>query len=111
MENWYRPLRAWYKDDRPRLDLSELPDRDFDAVIEVGLLNSEIVGSQLVMQVMIKWFDGTDELQGRVRHHALPAVGSPEELFGRQGEEFKRLFEETSRELVRDCLTDIVAMR
>ena len=112
MENWYRPLRAWYNDERPQLDLSELRDREFDAVIEIGLTNYEIVDNQLVMQVMVKWFDdAAGEPLGRARHHAIPTVGSPDEMFGNHGEGFKRLFGETGRELVRNCLTEVVGAR
>ena len=112
MENWYRPLRAWYNDERPQLDLSELRDREFDAVIEIGLMNYEIADNRLMMQVMVKWFDdAAGEPLGRARHHAIPTVGSPDEMFGNQGEEFKRLFRETGRELVRSCLTEVVGAR
>ena len=106
MENWYGPLRAWYNDDRARLDFASLADRDFDAVIEVGLLNFEFSGGEFVIQVMIKWFDGASgELQGRSRDYAFPHVASPEELFRNEGEKFKRLFDETGRELVRGMAT------
>lgn len=107
MENWLAPIRRWYNAELSAVEYTGLAE-PVDAVLEIGLLNYELHGGLLVMQVMIKLIDpATKQVVGRARNAAFPDTGSLEELLKNDGRRFQQLFTETATKLVNKSLNDL----
>jgi len=107
MENWYRPIRAWYSDETVGVDYRS--DLGTNAVVlEIGLLNYEWHTDRLVVQVMMRLVDvKTGRVIGRTRHWAYPSVGRAIELLANDNARLKTVFGETARPLVAAGLKDL----
>jgi hypothetical protein len=108
MENWYGPIRRWYAEDQSSLDYSQIVSGDVDVVLELGLLNYELSGGILLMQVMLKMIDPTTgNTLGRIRNGAYPQVASFNELMANDGKEFKETFSRIGQGLIDESLKEI----
>jgi|GEM_PF-1900876 len=95
MENWYAPLRAWYKQDVSTVNIEKYQLQGVDTLLEVGILNYEIFRGCFLMQVLTKMVNvssGKVVAKARSIVENPPPIGSPEELFRNQGERFKKIF-------------------
>ena len=109
MENWYAPLRKWYNQDRPALIPEEYNRQDIDAFLEIGILNYEfITGNKLSIQVLTKLVSvSSGKVEARNRSYAQVQLGTPEELFRNQGEQFKQILMSVGGRLLESNLRQI----
>src|SRR5262245_22116105 len=106
MENWMRPLRAWYAEETAGADLQV--DTGTDTLLEISLLNYEWHTRRLVVQVMMRLVDIlTRRVIGRTRDLAYPEVGRAVELLANDAAALKTVFVNTSRPLVAAGLKDL----
>lgn len=94
MENWYAPLREWYNQDKPALNSEEYNQQDIDAALEIGIINYEVItGNKLSIQVFTKLVSvSSGKVEARNRSYAQVQLGTPQELFRNQGQQFKKIF-------------------
>lgn len=108
MENWLAPLRDWYNNSAPILEYRSSGFEPLSSVLEVGILNYELTDQHLLLQVMVKVIDpSTGKLLGRVRAASRVPLANYDHVFANGGAEYKGTFAATSRELVRQCLTEL----
>jgi len=108
MENWYAPIRAWYNESPslPHYDRSH--ERVTDVILEVGLLNYELYGNNLILHVMVKLVDTrTGRIIGRVRNSGILEVGSTKDLFLNDALGFKDAFSTLGFRLLNECLINM----
>ena len=111
MENWMAPIRAWYNNTEPVSDYSALSSDQPTYVLEVGILNYEIVGGKLLLQVNIKLIDPSNGgVIGRARAADpphMPTVDPLDQAFADDGKIFKEVFASEGRKLVKECLAEL----
>ncbi len=108
MENWLAPIRAWYNENESSFGYVQLPNKDTDAVVEVGIANYEMVGGELLIQVMSKLIDpATGRVLGRSRNGSYVDAPPMDELFGNEGQIYKELFAQTTRGLIAANLKEL----
>jgi hypothetical protein len=112
MENWLAPIRAWYNDTRPVPRPEAATPGRRTLVLEVGILNYEIMGDDLLLQVMVKLIDpASGAVIGRARAavapKAMPHVGPLDAAFAGSADVFKRIVVTQSRMLVHACLVQL----
>ena len=93
MENWFRPLRKWYKQSTSALSREELDRQDADAVLEVGVLNYTFIrGNYFSFQVMSRLVTVKDGVvRARARSFVGMEVENPRRLFDDEAKGFKQL--------------------
>ena len=90
MENWLGPIRDWYNENKSSYGYVKLPNKNVDAVLEVGIANYEIVFDGLVVQVMSKLIDpATGRVLGRSRNYSYVDTPPMENLFDDEGQIYK----------------------
>ena len=108
MENWLAPLRDWYNRSDPEFDYQKRGLDPSSYVIEVGILNYELTGQHLLLQVMVKLIEpSSGKLIGRARAASRVPLPDYERLFANDGAEYKAIFATTGKELVRQCLFEL----
>ena len=107
MENWYRPIRAWYED--TATDVRYQTETGPDAmVLEVGLLNYEWNTANLSIQVMLRLVDAeTGQLIGRTRRWKVQKVGRATDVLTPDNARLKTEFTQITRPLVAEALKDL----
>lgn len=106
MENWLKPIRAWYAEETAAADLQVKSGTD--TLLEISLLNYEWHTHRFVVQVMMRVVDvPTGRVIGRTRNWAYPAVGRAAELLANDSAALKTVFVETTRPLVAAGLKDL----
>ncbi|MDH4266970.1 MAG: hypothetical protein OEW45_15170 [Deltaproteobacteria bacterium] len=107
MENWYAPLRAWYKRDVSTVNTEKYQLQGVDTLLEVGILNYEIFRGNFLMQVLTKMVSvssGKVVAKARSIVESPPPIGPPEEVFRNQGERFKKIFMNEGRKQLNENL-------
>jgi hypothetical protein len=109
MENWLAPIRAWYNDTTPAPCRDAVPTVGASYRLEVGILNYEIIGDRLLLQVMMKVVDcSSGAVVGRsraaVEPGSMPRVAPFAETFAGDAAPFKEIVSAQCRPLVRTCL-------
>ncbi len=108
MENWLAPIRAWYNENKSSYGYVKLPNKNVDAVLEVGIANYEIVFDGLVVQVMSKLIDpATGRVLGRSRNYSYVDTPPMENLFDDEGQIYKEFFAQTTRDLIAANLKEL----
>jgi len=108
MENWYKPIRAWYAEDHAGRRYAQSPASDHVLILETGLLNYEWEGSRLIVQVLMKLVDPrTGQVIGRVRKGAGRKVGPVEKVLADGVAPLKDIFADMTRPLVAAALQDL----
>jgi hypothetical protein len=111
MENWYAPIRAWYNDNEPDPYYVDPPSAQGAFVLEVAVLNYELSGDHLLLQVMVRLIDTRDGRPiGRARAGNawhMPEFDSIDEAFSGEALPFKAVLTTEARLLVRDCLVQL----
>ncbi len=108
MENWLAPIRAWYNENKSSYGYVKLPNKDVDAVLEVGIANYEIVFDGLLVQVMSKLIDpATGRILGRSRNGSLVDAPPMEKLFDDEGQIYKEFFAQATRDLIAENLKEL----
>jgi hypothetical protein len=111
MENRMAPTRAWYNNTEPVSDYAALSSGQPTYVLEVAILNYEITGGKLLLQVNIKVIDPSNgHVIGRARAAnpwRMPTVDPLDQAFADDGKIFKEVFANEGRKLVRECLTEL----
>ena len=108
MENWLAPIRAWYNENETSFGYVALPNKDTDAVVEVGIANYEMVWGGLLIQVMSKLVDpATRRVLGRSRNGSLVEAPPMDELFGSEGKIYKEFFAQATRSLIAANLKEL----
>jgi hypothetical protein len=98
MENWLRPIRAWYAEETAGTGLQV--EIGTDTLLEVSLLNYEWHTHRFVVQVMMRLVDvRPGRVIGRTRDWAYPEVGRAAELLAKDGAVLKTVFIKTTRPL------------
>ena len=108
MENWYAPIRAWYNESAslPHYDRSR--EIVTDVILEVGMLNYELYGDNLILHVMVKLLDKrTGRIIGRARNSGMLEVGSAKDLFLNDALGFKDAFSTLGFRLLNECLINM----
>jgi hypothetical protein len=105
MENWYAPIRAWYNE-TPSLPYYERShEKVTDVILEVGILNYELYGDNLILHVMVKLLDTrTGRIIGRARNSGMLEVDSVKDLFLNDALGFKDAFSTLGFRLLNECL-------
>ena len=108
MENWLAPIRAWYNEIKSSYGYVKLPNKNVDAVLEVGIANYEIVFDGLVVQVMSKLIDpATGRVLGRSRNGSYVDAPPMENLFDDEGQIYKEFFARVTRDLIAANLKEL----
>jgi hypothetical protein len=108
MENWYRPIRAWYAEDSAGGRYAQAAAANHRAILEVGLINYEWEGSRFIVQVLMKLIDPrTGQVIGRTRRGAARRVGPVERVLADGVAPLKDLFADMTRPLVATALQDL----
>lgn len=108
MENWMAPIRAWYNEDQSSFDYVQLPNKNTDAVVEVGISNYEMLRGGIVIQVMSKLVDPTNKrVLGRSRNHVIEKIPPIKVLFGNEGQNYKEFFAQVTRDLIAANLKEL----
>lgn len=108
MENWLAPIRAWYNENKSSYSYVKLPNKNVDAVLEVGIANYEIVIDGLVVQVMSKLIDpATGRVLGRSRNYSYVDTPPMENLFDDEGQIYKEFFARVTRDLIAANLKEL----
>ena len=104
IQNWLKPIRAWYSAETSDVTYDEARARN-DIVLEVGLLNFELAGGKrFVIQVVMRLVDPrTGGVIGRSRDWAYPKMEARELLAG-DAARLKEAFTSITRPLVASCL-------
>jgi hypothetical protein len=106
MENWLRPIRAWYAEETAGTDLQVEPGTD--TLLELSLSNYEWHTHRFVVQVMMRLVDvRSGRVIGRTRDWAYPEVGRAVELLANDSAGLKTVFVNTARPLVAAGLKDL----
>jgi hypothetical protein len=106
MENWFRPIRAWYAEETAGTDLQV--EIGTDTLLEVSLLNYEWHTRRFVVQVMMRVVDvQTRRVIGRTRNWAYPEVGRAAELLANDRAALKTVFVNAARPLVAAGLKEL----
>jgi len=106
MENWLRPIRAWYAEETAGTDLQV--ETGTDTLLEISLLNYEWHTHRFVVQVMMRLVDvRTGRVIGRTRDWAYPEVGRAAELLANDSAALKTVFVKTARPLVATGLKEL----
>ena len=106
MENWYKPIRAWYNDEAADLVYADVTV-DTDAVLEVGLLNFEVAGPRLIVRVMMRFLaPKTGRLIGRAEKASITKLADIRAVVT-QSERFRETFASITRPLVTACLGNL----
>jgi hypothetical protein len=106
MENWYKPIRAWYNDEAADFIYSDVTV-DTDTVLEVGLLNFEVAGPRLIVRVMMRLLaPKTARLIGRSEKASITKLTDIRDVVT-QPERFRETFATISRPLIAACLRDL----
>jgi hypothetical protein len=104
MENWMGPIRDWYNSSPSEVNYGGVPE-DVVAVLEIGVLNYEVTGNTLLLQVLLRLVDPeTKEVLGRARSWKQIKIGRPEEAFANEAEIFKERFAYWGSQLVANAL-------
>ena len=104
MENWLGPIRSWYASEPSEVDYAGVAD-DASNVLEIGILNYEVTGSQLLLQVMMKLVDPrTRTVVARSREWKSFEIGDPDVAFANEGRTFKEKFAYWGEQLVGQAL-------
>ena len=103
MENWLAPIRAWY-DTTPTACRDAVPTVGASFRLEVGILNYEIVGDRLLLQVMMRVVDcSSGAVVGRsraaVEPGSMPRVAPIAESFAGDAAAFKEIVSAQCRPL------------
>ena len=108
MENWLKPIRAWYNENQSSFGYVALQNKEVDAVLEVGIANYEIVFDGLLIQVMSKLIDpATGRILGRSRNGWLVDAPPMENLFDDEGQIYKEFFAQATRDLIAENLKEL----
>jgi len=103
MENWMKPIRAWYNADRSPFSYSDQPDSG--VVLEIGLSNYEMSLGLFSIQVMVKVVDpATGMVIANARKFSNTRIEELDSLFEDGAAAFKQLFREITAELVQECI-------
>jgi hypothetical protein len=103
MENWMKPLRAWYNADRSPFSYPDQPDSG--VVLEVGLSNYEMSLGLFTIQVMVKVVDpATGMVIANARKFSSTKIDELDSLFEDEAAAFKQLFREITAELVQESI-------
>jgi hypothetical protein len=112
MENWYKPIRAWYAEDNAGARYAQSATGHHGAILEVGLINYEWEGSRFMVQILMKLIDpGTGQVIGRTRRYAARKVGPVEKVLADGVAPLKALFADMTRPLVAAALHDLGLIR
>ena len=107
-ENWQAPLRAWFNEDESSFDHVRYTNKNIDAVVEVGILNYEMFGGGLLIQVASKLVNPTNKrVLGRSRNGVLAEAPPNDILFGNEGRNYKEFFAKTTRDLIAANLKEL----
>jgi hypothetical protein len=109
MENWLAPIRAWYNDTTPAPCRDAAPSGGASYRLEVGIVNYEITGDRLLLQVMMKVIDCPGgavigRSRAAVEPESMPRVGPFAETFAGDATAFKQIVAASCRPLVSTCL-------
>ncbi|HEY3488979.1 MAG TPA: hypothetical protein VGK27_02520 [Candidatus Deferrimicrobiaceae bacterium] len=111
MENWYAPLRAWYNADAREAAPGEEGAKP-DAFLEIGIINYELMWTDLLLQVTTKLVDGkTGKVIGRTRNYDYVNVGDPKRVFADNAAVFKDKFSGMGFVLIEKCLKEMHLVR
>ncbi len=112
MENWYKPIRAWFNDDNAGVGYEELVT-DHGVILEIGLITYEWHGPYFWAQVLMKVVDPrTGQVIGRARHFTgRRKVGPFEEVLANDVAPLKEIFAEVTRPPVAAMLQDLGLIR
>ncbi len=106
MENWMAPLRTWYNESPSTFDYTD--QLNFDAVLEVGLLNYELTSGSFLLQIVTKLVDpSTGEVLANARSFSNTRVENVGKLFESDADGYKQVFRATAAELVGDCIAKL----
>jgi hypothetical protein len=106
MENWYAPLRSWYNADVSVLE--NHAELKADAILEVGIINYEIMGEDLMLQVVVKLVDGkTGAVIGRSRNADVINLGSKKIAFSNNANIFKEKYSVLGNVLLEKTLRNL----
>ena len=103
MENWMKPLRAWYNADRSPFSYPQ--QIDSGVVLEIGLLNYEMSLGYFSIQVVMKVVDPkTGMVIANTRKFSNNKFDDIDSLFDDEAAAYKQLFREITAELVQECI-------
>lgn len=105
MENWFKPVRTWYRSEDPLAGQDSCMNGEIDAVIETGCYPIEFCQGYMLLHIPVKLIDcKTGKVIARSHSNEIIEVPGKFELFKNKGELFESIFSEASMKILQKNL-------